>query len=346
MAAAFSSAVPPRMASGEARERPASSGAIVYDWMASSFSSHTCVGAAMETSSMPSSPCTTSAWREPSRCSTCAIFSPSAPSATPSTCRCAPAGLVSGPRMLNTVRIPISLRGGPANRMAGWNAGANMKPTPTSRRHRSTLSGPRSILTPAASSTSALPAALVMARLPCLATRRPAPTATSAAMVETLMECVPSPPVPQVSTRSPSTLTRRALSRMTRAMPAISSAVSPLMRSAVTNAPNWAGVASPVMIDSMTPEACSSDRFLPATRSAIACCTMLALLLYWVSRGGGLPRRLRASGSLRGRVEAATPVGRPRRRAAPMPCSSQRWSRNPRTHVPHARPPRRCSRCP
>ena len=229
--------------------------------------------------------------------------------------------------------------------MAGWNAGANMKPTPTSRRHRSTPSGPRSILTPAASSTSALPAALVMARLPCLATRRPAPTATSAAMVETLMECVPSPPVPQVSTRSPSTLTRRALSRMTRAMPAISSAVSPLMRRAVTNAPNWAGVASPVMIDSMMAEACSSDRFLPATRSAIACCTMSLSLLGWVLPRG-LPRRLRASGSLRGRVEAATPVGRPRRRASLPPRSRRRWSRNPRTHVPHARPPRRCSRCP
>ena len=66
------------------------------------------------------------------------------------------------------------------------------------------------------------------------------------------MVCDPSPPVPQVSTRSPSDCTRNAFSRITLAMPAISSGVSPLRRMAVTKAPNWAGVASPVIISSIT----------------------------------------------------------------------------------------------
>ena len=73
----------------------------------------------------------------------------------------------------------------------------------------------------------------------------------NAAVVDTLNAPEPSPPVPQVSTSAPSTLTRNAFSRITRAMPAISSGVSPFSRRAVTNAPNCAGVASPPMISSM-----------------------------------------------------------------------------------------------
>ena len=44
------------------------------------------------------------------------------------TCRLAPAGFVSGPSRLNTVRIPSSRRTGAACFMAGWWRGANMKP--------------------------------------------------------------------------------------------------------------------------------------------------------------------------------------------------------------------------
>ena len=54
---------------------------------------------------------------------------------------------------------------------------------------------------PSASSTSAEPHRLVAERLPCLATRQPAPAATNAAVVETLKVGRP-PPVPAVSTRS------------------------------------------------------------------------------------------------------------------------------------------------
>ena len=46
-----------------------------------------------------------------------------------------------------------------------------------------------------------LPHWLVMARLPCLATRTPAPAATSAATVEMLKASLPLPPVPQVSSK-------------------------------------------------------------------------------------------------------------------------------------------------
>src|SRR5438093_27432 len=45
-----------------------------------------------------------------------------------------------------------------------------MNPRPTSATHRATSSGPRSMRTPSASSTSALPEALEAARWPCLAT--------------------------------------------------------------------------------------------------------------------------------------------------------------------------------
>jgi len=64
-------------------------------------------------------------------------------------------------------------------------------------------------------------------------------------------------------------VTRSAFWRMTRAMPAISSTVSPLRRRAVTKAPNWAGVASPDMISSMTAAASSSERELPSMTLAI-----------------------------------------------------------------------------
>ena len=43
---------------------------------------------------------------------------------TPITCAFAPAGLVSGPSMLNTVRTPISRRAAITCFMAVWSSGA------------------------------------------------------------------------------------------------------------------------------------------------------------------------------------------------------------------------------
>ena len=63
--------------------------------------------------------------------------------------------------------------------------------------------------TPSASNTSALPQRLDTERLPCLATRTPAPASTSAAAVETLMVPARSPPVPHVSKTSPALMRQR-----------------------------------------------------------------------------------------------------------------------------------------
>ena len=90
---------------------------------------------------------------------------------TPSTCRRTPAGLASGPRKLNVVGAPSSRRTGAAKRMAGWKRCAKQNPMPASRTHRATPSGPRSITTPSASSTSVEPHCDDDARPPCLATR-------------------------------------------------------------------------------------------------------------------------------------------------------------------------------
>ena len=54
--------------------------------------------------------------------------------------------------------------------------------------------------TPRCSRTSAEPQRELIERLPCLATRTPAPATTNAAAVETLKVPEASPPVPQVST--------------------------------------------------------------------------------------------------------------------------------------------------
>ena len=139
-----------------------------------------------------------------------------------------------------------------------------MKPMPASSTHRATPSGVCSSLTPQASSTSAAPAELDAARLPCLATFTPEAASVRAAAVEMLKVLRPSPPVPTTSTTGPGTSTRSTLARMTRAMPAISSEVSPFSRSAVTNAPICAGVAVPDMISSMQAEASSVVSDLPS----------------------------------------------------------------------------------
>ena len=84
-------------------------------------------------------------------------------------------GLVSGPKRLKIVRMPISRRGCTAYFIASWSSGANRKPMPIFAMHCSTRSFGASTLTPRAPSTSALPDWLDTERLPCLATGTPAP---------------------------------------------------------------------------------------------------------------------------------------------------------------------------
>lgn len=196
----------------------------------------------------------------------------SRPSYTPITCADALAGLVRGPRMLNTVRMRISRRASMTNFMALCRRGAKQNPIPTSSMHRPTCSGGRSKRTPSASTTSALPHRLLTERLPCLATGMPAPATTNAVAVETLKVPVASPPVPQVSTSisrpvserdvwtRPRVLTAETFSRITRAKPISSSTVSPFIRSAVRNAAICASVACPDMMASITLKASSRVR--------------------------------------------------------------------------------------
>jgi hypothetical protein len=77
----------------------------------------------------------------------------------------------------------------------------------------------------------------------------------------------PSPPVPQVSRRTfpLSVLGLIFVARflMIVAAPAISSAVSPLSRSAVMNPPIWASVAPPVMMISMAVSISERERSWP-----------------------------------------------------------------------------------
>src|ERR1700683_3843049 len=175
------------------------------------------------------------------------------------------AGLVNGPRKLNTVGTPSSLRTGPTKRMAGWNRWAKQKPMPASATQRATPSGPSSMATPRASSTSAVPTDDDAARLPCLHTGTPQPATMKAARVVTLMLARRSPPVPTSSTPTapdpgpgPSSTPSghgTAAAIMARARPVTSSAVSPLACRRVRNAPIWAGVASPAKTTPMVSSA-------------------------------------------------------------------------------------------
>ena len=133
----------------------------------------------------------------------------------------------------------------------------------------------RSSRTPAASSTSALPERPETERLPCFATLAPAPAATSALAVEMLNVPLVSPPVPQVSIRWVfPTSTRVARRRITAAAAAISSTVSPFIRSPTRKPPTWAGVHSPVMMPCMTPVICAPSR---------SCRSMTARIAAWMS---------------------------------------------------------------
>src|SRR5919109_399756 len=167
-----------------------------------------------------------------------------------------------------------------------------MNPKPSSSMHRATSAGPRSILTPSASSRSADPDRLVLERFPCLATAHPAPAATSAAGVEMLNVAAP-PPVPAVSTRSSrSTSTDAASRRIVRARPTSSATVSPLARSATRKAPACTSPALPSMTSSRTAEAWSAVRWVPEQTASIARVRMSLGIRPWNGargRRGALP---------------------------------------------------------
>ncbi len=91
------------------------------------------------------------------------------------------------------------------------------------------------------------------------------------ASVEMLTDSEPSPPVPQVSSTSPSNGTRTMRVRMARAAPTISSTVSPFMRSATKRPPICAGVATPSMIKPTTSVISSAVRCLPSDTLDSAC---------------------------------------------------------------------------
>ena len=120
---------------------------------------------------------------------------------------------------------------------------------PTSRIARAASSGESEMWIPSSSSRSALPHCAVMDRLPCLATCTPAPATTKAAIVEILNVDPPSPPVPQVSSSGDESMrasTRAAFSRIARAKPRSSSAVSPLVLKPTKKAEICGVVASPL----------------------------------------------------------------------------------------------------
>ncbi|BBZ52144.1 hypothetical protein MHEI_38610 [Mycobacterium heidelbergense] len=201
-------------------------------------------------SSSPSSPCTTSTL-DRRAANTPAITSARSANAQPIKPARGPAGLVSGPRRLNTVGTPTSRRMADACRYDGWNSGAKQNPMPSSARLRATCSGPRSMRTPSASSVSAPPDSDDDARLPCLTTGTPAAATTIDAMVDRLTVLTPSPPVPTMSTASPGIAPGgigRAWRSMTSASSLTSAAVGTFIVIATAKAAIWAGLAAPVMI--------------------------------------------------------------------------------------------------
>ncbi len=206
----------------------------------------------------------------PSRWTTSANRPAERVSATPSSWRRVPAGLVRGPSRLNAVRTPISRRVGAAWRIAGWKFGANRNAKPMSRRADAADAESWSMRMPSASSTSADPAREVIARLPCFATGTPAAATTRAAAVEMLKVPLPSPPVPTTSMVPGGASTGTTRSRMAVAKPASSSTVSPRMRRPISRAASWAAVASPSITAPIARRASSSESVPPSTIVASA----------------------------------------------------------------------------
>ena len=165
------------------------------------------------------------------------------------------------------MRTPSPRRTGITAFIAGCSRGANRNAKPCASSRAPSRSGSRSSGTPSASSTSAEPQRDDTERLPCLATAAPQAAATSAAPVEMLSVCAPSPPVPQVSISgrrrvSTGTATRRS----TRAAAATSAGASPLARSATRNAACCASVHSPPISASKHASVVAASRSCLASR--------------------------------------------------------------------------------
>src|SRR5262245_12142458 len=149
---------------------------------------------------------------------------------------------------------------------------------PTSFTHSATLAGDSSTLMPSVSATSAEPQSDDTERLPCLATRIPAPATTKAVAVDTLKVPEASPPVPQVSisisrsvpvcatTSAPRVRTFTTFWRITCAKPISSSTVSPFIRSAVRKPAICALVAPPDMMASIAAAASIRVKLPRSTR--------------------------------------------------------------------------------
>ena len=158
-------------------------------------------------SSRPSAPWNTRP-RSPRPANTPAVRAAIRASATPTAWATGWAGLANGPRKLNVVRMPSSLRApGMAQRRVVVRREQESDPDLVD--DRGLAPGARSSTTPSASSTSAAPQAEDAARLPCLTTRAPAAAATTAAIVEMLTVLDRSPPEPTMSTAGPGDLDRR-----------------------------------------------------------------------------------------------------------------------------------------
>src|SRR6201987_3483674 len=238
--------------------------------MAPFSSALTLVGPDVVISSRPSEPCTTQTLSAPRFFKTCASGSVQCFEKTPIIWRRTPAGLDSGPSRLKIVRVPSSTRVAATFFIAGWCAGANMKPMPASAMQCPIASGVRLILTPSAVSTSAAPEREDNARLPCLATGTPAPATISAAQVEILNEPEASPPAPTTSMASGGACTRSILARMTLTAPVISSTLSPRTRNAINSPPICDGVASPDIICSNAVAASSRVSAAPVAALAMS----------------------------------------------------------------------------
>ena len=154
---------------------------------------------------------------------------------------------------------------------------------PISSTQRAILAGLSSILMPSVSTTSADPHSEVTLRLPCLATRTPAPATANAVAVDMLNVPLTSPPVPQVSTSASRSVpltssapasvrndsSGAAADRMASANPTISSTDSPFMFSATSSPAICASVASPRRISAIT--ALASSRVSDSRHAATRC---------------------------------------------------------------------------
>ena len=195
--------------------------------------------------------------------------------------------------------------------MAGWKRGARQKPMPTSSMQRVTPAGPRSTATPSASKTSADPEIELDALPPCLHTRAPDAATITAAIVETLIDPLRSPPLPQVSTRPGPRSIRSPRARIACTSPIISWDVSPLVRSDAANAAICVGAASPARIESRAAPASSEVRSSRRKRRPSTSGQPPSSEIVVVARpsAGSVTRVNPTTGDARGHLERSVPTG-------------------------------------